>query len=310
VIREREIDAVWLNAMIHPHGAIAAWLEGVPAMWQLIDEFPPMFLRRMVMPFVVRTAACVMTTGMHTARVHPGAAALGDRLIPFFPPVDVNRFRADPAVRNEARAELGLGPDDLVIGNVANLAPYKDHVTFVRAAAALRLEFPRARFVIMVFTFTQYPKYAASVRYEAQRLGLEIGKDIIFRDPGGHVAELAQAFDIFWLTSRSNEGAPTVLCEAMSLGLPIVATRIASVPEMIDDGRNGFVVPIGNPQAVASATAKIIRDRALRETISAHARKTAIEKFNVTVCAELHARALRMAVREPAVPKKIVPMSA
>lgn len=303
IIREREIAVVWLNAMIHPHGAIAAWMEGVPAVWQLIDEFPPMVLRRMMMPFVVRTAACVMTTGLHTARVHPGAISLGERLIPFFPPVDVNRFRFDPEVRRSARAELGLREDDLVIGNVANLAPYKDHLTFVRAAAALRRDFPHARFVIMGFTFSQYPKYAASVRAEADRLGLKIGMDLVLRDAGGRVAELAQAFDYFWLTSRSNEGAPTVLCEAMSLALPVVATRVASVPEMIDDGRNGFVVPIGDPIAIAQVTTKLIRDRALRGAVSAQARRTAVEKFNVSACAEAHARAFRMAAGSRAVPK-------
>jgi glycosyltransferase involved in cell wall biosynthesis len=297
IIRERKIDVVMLNAMIHPHGAIAAWLEGVPTVWQLIDEYPPMALRRIVMPLVVRTAGCVMTTGMHTARVHPGAAQLGARLIPFFPPVNTERFHAEPALRASARAELDLAPDDLVIGNVANLAPYKDHITFVRAAAALRRVCSHTRFLIMGFAFAQFPGYADSVRAEAARLGLVIDKDILFRDPGARVAHLAQAFDVFWLTSSSNEGAPTVLCEAMSLGLPVVATRVASVPEMIDDGRNGILVPIRDPEAIAQATARILGDPELRASLSMQARLTAVEKFNVSVCAELHARAFRIAVK-------------
>jgi glycosyltransferase involved in cell wall biosynthesis len=295
IIRERKIDVVMLNAMIHPHGAIAAWLEGVPTVWQLIDEYPPLVVRRIVMPFVVRSAGCVMTTGMHTARAHPGAAELGDRLIPFFPPVDTERFRAEPALRASARAELGFAPTDIVIGNVANLAPYKDHITFIRAAAALRRSHPNARFLIMGFAFAQFPGYADAVRAEAARLGLVIDKDILFRDPGERVAHLAQAFDVFWLTSSSNEGAPTVLCEAMSLGLPVVATRVASVPEMIDDGSNGLLVSVQAPEAIAEATARILADPELRAALSAQARRTAEEKFNVRVCADLHARAIRMA---------------
>jgi glycosyltransferase involved in cell wall biosynthesis len=297
IIRERKIDVVMLNAMIHPHGAIAAWLEGVPTVWQLIDEYPPMVLRRIFMPFVVRTAGCVMTTGMHTARAHPGAAQLGERLISFFPPVDVERFSAQPAMRASARAELGFAPDDIVIGNVANLAPYKDHITFVRAAAALRRVYSNARFLLMGFAFTQFPGYAESVRAEALRLGLVIDKDLLFRDPGARVAHLAQALDVFWLTSSSNEGAPTVLCEAMSLGLPVVATRVASVPEMIDEGRDGFLVPIRDSEAIAEATVRILRDPDLRAAISSRARRTAVEKFNLTVCADLHARAIRMAAQ-------------
>jgi glycosyltransferase involved in cell wall biosynthesis len=298
IIRERAIDVVWLNAMVHPHGAIAARLERIPIVWQLIDEFPPMWLRHAMMPIVLRSAACVMTTGMHTARVHPGAAKIGDRLIPFFPPVDTSRFCADPATRAQARTALGFAPDEIVIGNVANLAPYKDHVTFVRAAAELRRTQPHARFAVLGCQFPQYPAYAESVKAEATRLGFRIGRDLIIRDPGARVAELAQAFDVFWLTSNSNEGAPTVLCEAMSLGIPVVATAIASVPEMVRDGSSGFVVPVRNPGAIAAVTAKILANPTLRAAISAEARRTAVELFNVQVCAELHARAFRMAVHD------------
>jgi glycosyltransferase involved in cell wall biosynthesis len=298
IIRERAIDVVWLNAMIHPHGAIAAKLERIPIVWQLIDEFPPMWLRRAMMPIVLRSAACIMATGMHTARAHPGAAEIGDRLISFFPPVDTDRFCAKATTRARARNELGFAPDEDVIGNVANLAPYKDHVTFVRAAAELRRTHPKARFAILGCEFPQYPSYAESVKAEAERLGFRIGRDLIIRDPGAQVAELAQAFDVFWLTSSSNEGAPTVLCEAMSLGIPVVATAIASVPEMVQDGSNGFLVPVRNPEAISVATAGILANPMLRDAISAKARRTAVERFNVRVCAELHARALEMAARD------------
>jgi glycosyltransferase involved in cell wall biosynthesis len=298
IIRERAIDLVWLNAMIHPHGAIAAILERTPIVWQLIDEFPPMWLRRAMMPIVLRFADCIMTTGMHTARVHPGATEIGDRLLSFFPPVDTDRFCARPATRAQSRREFGFAQNEVVIGNVANLAPYKDHVTFVRAAAELRRTHPQARFVILGCEFPQYPAYAESVKTEAMRLGLRIGRDLIIRDPGADVADLAQAFDVFWLTSNSMEGAPTVLCEAMALGIPVVATALASIPEMVHDGSNGFLVPIRNPGAVARVTAKILANPILHDAISAEARRTAKERFDVQICAEIHAVAFRIATRQ------------
>jgi glycosyltransferase involved in cell wall biosynthesis len=294
IIRQRKIDVVMLNAMIHPHGAIAARLERVPILWQLIDEIPPWWLRRLMMPVVVRAAECVMTTGMYTARMHPGAASLGPRLLPFFPPVDTRTYRADPAVRAAARAELGFGSEDIVIGNVANIAPYKDHLTFLRAAKLLRSRFPQARFAILGHCQTRFMDYLSAVRREADSLGLSEGRDVIIRDPGARVAQLAQALDLFWLSSET-EGAPTVLCEAMSLGLPVVATRAGSVPEMIEDGRNGLLVPIRDPKAIAEATARILGAPELRAALSTQARRTVVEKFDVTVCADLHARAIRMA---------------
>ena len=202
------------------------------------------------MPLVTRLAGAVMCTGEAVARAHPGAAGLGERLVLFFPPVDLELFRADPAVRSRARSELGLGPDEPVVGTVGNLTPMKDHDTLVRAAAALHRMHPGTRFVILGSSYEHRSGYADEVLRTGEELGLQPGRDLIIRDPGERVAELAQAFDVFWLSSRSrSEGLPTVVGEAMALGLPVVATRVGSVPEAVDGG--GLLVPPSDPEALA-----------------------------------------------------------
>ena len=153
----------------------------------------------------------------------------------------------DPAVRSRARGELGLGPDEPVLGTVGNLTPMKDHDTLVRAAAALHRMHPGTRFVILGSSYEHRGGYADEVLRTAEELGLRPGRDLILRDPGERVAELAQAFDVFWLSSRSrSEGLPTVVGEAMALGLPVVATQVGSVPEAVDGG--GLIVPPSDPE--------------------------------------------------------------
>jgi len=298
IIRERGIDVIWLNAMIHPHGAIAAWLEGVPILWHLIDTYPPMILRRAMMPFVTRMAACVMTDGLETARAHPGAVALGSRLIVFAPPVDSAVFKPDADLKARIRHELGIAEDERVAGNVANFAPYKDHLTFVRAAAELRKTHPKTRFLLLGRPYEQFQAYADSITAESERLGLRVGYDLIIRDAGDRVAEFERAFDVFWMTSNAVEAGPTAMFEAMASGLPIVATDVGASQQVLEEGVTGFVVRRSSPEAIAAATRCLFDDPRLLAAMSAQARRVAVAKFDVEICAELHARALRIATQK------------
>jgi glycosyltransferase involved in cell wall biosynthesis len=127
-------------------------------------------------------------------------------------------------------------------------------------------------------------------------LGLEPHRDLIIRDPGERVAELAQAFDVFWLSSRSrSEGLPTVLGEAMALGLPVVATRVGSVAEAVAGG--GLLVPPSDPGALARAAAQLIEDPSARAAIGEEGRRWATERFSVEASADAHIRAFEIACR-------------
>jgi glycosyltransferase involved in cell wall biosynthesis len=294
LIRELEIDLVMLGGLVNPHGAIAGRLERTAVVWQILDTLPPPALRRALMPMVTRLGDAVMCTGEMVAAAHPGAMGLGERLVLFFPPVDVGLFRPDPAVRSRARSELGLGPDEPVVGTVGNLTPMKDHTTLVRAAGALHRMHPDTRFAILGSSYEHRPGYVDGLLREGEELGLEPHRDLILRDPGDRVAELAQAFDVFWLSSRPrSEGLPTVLGEAMALGLPVVATRVGSVAEAVGGG--GLVVPPGDPDALAGAAAQLIEDRTGRAATGEEARRWASEKFGVEASAAAHIRAFDIA---------------
>ena len=146
-IRERCIDVVQINGLVNAQGAVAARLEGVPVVWQILDTFPPMSLRRLVMPVVRWLADVVMCTGQQVAIEHPGAVGFGDHLVLFYPPVDLTRFVNSTERRLRARELLGLSHDDFVVGTVGNINPQKGHLTLIRAAARLKHLLPKARFV-------------------------------------------------------------------------------------------------------------------------------------------------------------------
>src|SRR4029079_13295654 len=117
----------------NPHAAIAGRREGCAIIWQLLDTRPPMAVRRVLMPLVTRLGDVVMTTGRAVANVHPGAETLGDRLRPFFPPVDRDEFRAENIDAISARQSYGFSTDDLVLVSVGNLNPQKGHEYLLQA---------------------------------------------------------------------------------------------------------------------------------------------------------------------------------
>src|SRR5207248_3243568 len=136
--------------------------------------------------------------------------------------------------------------------------------------------------------------YSQSLWEEAERLGLHLGEGLIVRDPGARLPELAQALDVFLLTSEPrSEGMPTVIGEAMALGKPVVAADVGAVADAVIDGSNGFVVPARDVEAFASATGRLLGDEALCARVSAAAAQSA-EQFSVEGSARSHVEAFKV----------------
>ncbi len=297
VLVKQKIDLVQINGVSNPHAAMAARQLGVPIVWQILDTFPPIWFRALMMPYVTRTAGAVMSTGRRVAGAHPGALALSDKLIYFHPPVDVERFTFSAEQRVRARQELGLGPDDEVVGNVSNLNPQKGHRTFIRAAARLKQTRPNVKFVILGGRYETHKAYIEGLFEEARSLGFQLGSDLIVRDPKLNVAELSMAFDVFWMTPEPNsEGIPTAIEEAMSLGLPVVASDVGSIAEIVHHGVTGFVTAPRDTIAIGDFTLPLLLDADQRRRLGAAAASFAREHFRMEVCAERHADAYALAL--------------
>lgn len=298
VVRERSIDVVQINGLVNPHGATAAWLEGVPVVWQLLDTRPPMLLRRAIMPLVTRLADVVMSTGRAVGRVHPGAEALGDRLHIFFPPVDPEAFAVEDVDQGAGRAEFGFVPEDLVMGTVGNLNPQKGHEYLIRAAAIARARQANVKLLIVGASYDTHRKYERGLYRLSTELGLVVGRDVVFAGPRADVRPALAAMDVFVLTSvPRSEGAPTVVQEAMMMGLPVVATDVGAVPEVVEDGVTGYIVPPLDPQAIAKAALRLLRDAVLRESMGSAGRERAVGRFSVERCAQVHLQAYDHALR-------------
>lgn len=150
------------------------------------------------------------------------------RVEPLVHGTDLGAARAAAAHRDAMRAELGVGPDDVVVGIVANFRREKAYEVLLAAADRAVAADPRLRFV----SVGQGP---LEDEMRAVLAGLS-GRDRItllgYRDDPLRVMS---AFDVFTLTSR-HEGLPVALMDALALGLPIVATAVGGIPQAVTDG--------------------------------------------------------------------------
>lgn len=165
------------------------------------------------------------------------------------------------ALGDEARAalrrELGFGPDDLGIVVVAAFERRKGHDVLLRALAQARGD---ARVALV-----GRGEEEAAVRRLADELG--VADRVRFTGWREDVASVLAAADALVLPSLGNECLPYAILEAMHQGLPVVATRVAGIPEEVDDGITGIVVAPGDAEALAAAMTELAADRPRAEAL-------------------------------------------
>jgi glycosyltransferase involved in cell wall biosynthesis len=298
-LRDNAIDVLINPSLENLHGPVAARLEKLACITQIIQTVIPPVGRYALMPPTVALSDVIMTTGISVAREYPLTSRLGDRLVPFFSPVDTDEFRPSPERRVSARESLGLPLDAPVVGYVSNLLPPKGHLTFLRAASSILEQRPDAKFVLLGNQPAKHREYVADLIRQASALGLSHERgNLIVRDPGRGVAHLAPAFDIFLMTAeKRSEGVPTVILEALAMGLPVVATRVAGVPDIVEHGTNGLLAPPRDHEGLAREVVSLLDDDDRRARFGRAARRTAETKLTLQRCLETHLGALGGAIR-------------
>ena len=182
--------------------------------------------------------------------------------------------RLSPERRAGLRAELGIAPDAIVVGAVGRLVAEKGYRELFAAATDVRRAEPRARFLVVGGSD---PEKADAVTEDEIRAAADAG--VIFAGWRADVADLMAAMDVFVLPSW-REGVPRSAIEAAATGLPLVVTDIRGCREVVRDGIEGILVPVRDPERLASAIGRLVEDPALRARMGAAARERAVERFD------------------------------
>ena len=276
-------------AIVHTHsskagilGRWAAHVANVPVIVHTIHgfgfhAFQPSWVRRTFQWIERKTAR--ISDGLITVseRDRRTALALGigaasrHRLIRY----GLEPERAHPSGVDKPilRGALGLHPHRPIIGTISCLKPQKAPLDFVRACARIAHSIPEAQFLLIGDGVLRRP-----VEQLRDRLGLTRSLHLLgWRED---IPELLSLMDLFVLTSRW-EGLPIVCLEAMAAGLPIVATAAGGTPELVDHGRTGRLVPIGQPDRLAEEAIALLGHPHLMHRMGCAARLGVVGEYTL-----------------------------
>jgi L-malate glycosyltransferase len=197
--------------------------------------------------------------------------------------IDVDRVVPPAGVpRKDTLEMLGLrgDPERRFVTIVANMRlPVKDHPTFLRAARSVAAAVPGTEFVV-----AGGGPLAAAMRRLATELG--VARSTHFIGECGRIAELLSVSQVCVLSSRA-EGFSNSMLEYMAAARPVVATDVGGAREAIVEGESGYLVPAGDPEALASRVVSLLRDPERAAAMGRRGRRVVEERFS---CAAQRAR--------------------
>ena len=287
-IRAHRIALVHTNSLKSDFlGGVAGRLAGVPVVWHVRDRIENDYLPAKVVK-AFRLAARWLPT-----RVVANSAATLRTVLPADVPVESPspRWRVvhDGTPWVEQLPVFAAGDERLpLVGIVGRISPWKGQHIFLRAAAAVRTNFPDARFRIIGSALFDESAYEQSLHALCKELGLESAVEFV----GFRADVMAAIADLDVLVHASTTGEPfgQVVIEAMVMGKPVIATRGGGVPEIVVDGVTGVLVPMGDAEAVAEALVGLLSDPARRAALGRAGRQRVDACFRIErVAAEVAA---------------------
>jgi glycosyltransferase involved in cell wall biosynthesis len=182
---------------------------------------------------------------------------------------------ASPGTPREVwRAKQGFSEEDVLFVCVARFAAQKNHALLINAFAQGPASDPRAHLVL-----AGEGALRAQLQERVNKLGLT--NRIHFLGLRTDIPDVLGAADAFTLSS-DYEGNPLSVIEAMAAGLPIISTAVGGVPELLQNGKEGFIVQPGDAEELSAAMMTLLKDRGLRRTMGAAAAARAKDKFDVS----------------------------
>jgi len=192
-----------------------------------------------------------------------------------YPGIDIGYFQPRPRDRALAR-QAGIIETDFVIGIVGRLSPVKGHDSFIEAAKIVSLAHPAAKFII---AGEDENGRAAHLKQATESLG--IGDRLVFYGRVEDIRPVMSLFDIGIVSSIGSEAICRVLLEYMAMGIPVVATAVNQIPEILGDC--GLLVPPVQPASMAKAITRLLANKNLREDLA----KRALDKVKKSFTLEM-----------------------
>lgn len=195
--------------------------------------------------------------------------------------IDVGKYGRN-GVSCRVRDELGIGPDEWIVGAIGSLYPVKGHSDLIKAMEQVVRRVPSVTCLVIGHGYLR-----AQLEEEVRRAGLE--RAVRFLGFRRDVPDLLQTLDLFVLPSLS-EGLPLSLLEAMAAGKPVVATDVGGNKEVIEDGVTGYLLPPRRPDLLAERLIALLENPHVGRAIGAKAQAAIQERFSLETMVQQYER--------------------
>lgn len=286
LIRENQYDLVHVHTPIAAVlGRIAAKIAGVERIVYTAHGFPfhdqsPPFQYRFY--FTVEKLCTPLTDLILTQSYEDFITAQKSGLCPaekvryLGNGVDIDHFDRDrlaPSNQTQLRKSLGIPESaDLIIGTVARLTRKKGSGYLIEATAKLVPHFPNLHTLIIGGELSTDPEpFQAELVEQIRTLGIE--NHVTFTGKREDIPEILGLLNIFTLPTFTHEGLPRSILEAMSMGLPVIATNIRGCREAVIHGKTGLIVPPKDSEKLAEALETLLKDSERRQVYGAAGRQ-------------------------------------
>ncbi len=290
IVREKGVD------LLHTHSSRDSWIAGAAGRLFGIPVIRSRHLSTPVHPgwsstFVYRYLAdLIITSGIHIKealerdnKLPPG------KIVSIAAGADSERFALTISGK-KIREELGLENAFPLVGVIAILRSWKGHQYLLEAVKNVVAEFPEARFLIV-----GNGPWESNLRSKITELGIE--RYVIMTGFREDIPEIMAALDIFVLPSTASEATSQVIPQALLMGKPVIATNVGGLPELIENGVTGLLIPPGNAEALGEAVLQMATRRDQAAEMARNGRKKILEGYTFEVMirrtAECYAQVLR-----------------
>ncbi len=286
IIKQKEIDIVHLHGLLNFQGALAALITRRLVVWHFHETLYPKFLIDILRPFTRFVADSIVHISENTKNYYLTNAGFKELII--YEPVDTCNF--DPAFITEEKKlnlmkELNLHYDDIVLGSVGNITWVKGYENLIVSMGELKKKYKNLKLLIIGKILSTQAAYYKYLKRLAFSVGLE--RDIYFLGMREDIPQLLSLMDIFILPSTT-EGTPLSIIEAMSMKLPVIASRVGGIPEVVHDEKTGLLVTPRNPDEITNAVLNLLEDSKIRREMGVKAREIAKKKFSLEHCVRGH----------------------
>ena len=276
ILRRHRID------IVHTHGSRDSWIGGLAA-WCASPRPRMVLTRHKTTPISKHCinnvlyhslADAIVTTGGEAAR----RALIEEhgfdetRVLAIPTGADMTRFSAN-SDGGKFRKAIGVGHDDVLVGTVCFLRSYKGLDYFVDAASLILQRIPHCRFVIV----GDGPEKERLVR-KITGMGLEHAIAVV-----GHrtdIPDVMASLDVFVVASTSGETLTQTIPQALAMEIPVVATNVGSIPEIVRHGETGFLVPPQDAASLAGHSVTLMENISLARSMARRGRNLVVNAFS------------------------------